>query len=84
MVFHKVRPIIILLSYMKRLMNPDYDIYSKNQLNFNSLVFGWKRQVFSSHSFKGYFSLDLGYNNPVDDSLKRGKKKDRKGQFGTH
>lgn len=41
---------------------PDYNIYSKNHLNFNSLVFGWKRQVFSSHSFRGYFSFDLGYN----------------------
>ena len=41
---------------------PEYRIGSNNTLIFNSLVLGWKRQIFQSDLFKGYVALDLGYN----------------------
>ncbi|MFA5815261.1 MAG: hypothetical protein WC865_06545 [Bacteroidales bacterium] len=45
-----------------KLEYPDYRLYNKNHSNFNTLVIGWRRSLFSTSTLSGYCSLDLGYN----------------------
>lgn len=37
-------------------------IYSKNHLNFNSIVIGWKRRFTPRRQINGYYTMDFGYN----------------------